>query len=66
MATPRPARASAEGASYDMYRWNRHGRRDGAPRPGRAAGCVPQATRAVQVALDRRDNGGDSAAASDQ
>jgi hypothetical protein len=42
---------------YDMYP------RYGAPTgPAPAAAPVPAATRAVQVALDRRDNGGDAAA----
>ncbi len=51
---------------------------DGRPRPGRKpstgmpngaarpAGSQAQAARAVQVALDRRDNGGDPAPSPDQ
>ena len=58
---------------YDMYQWDTHSSADngqpGAKRrppakPARA-GKTPGA-RAVQVALDRRDNGGDSSAARDQ
>jgi hypothetical protein len=41
---------------YDMYPWN------GVPtKPAPPASAAP-ATTAVQVALDRRDNGGDAAA----
>jgi hypothetical protein len=40
---------------YDMYPWHKHSAADtGKPEP---------AINAVQVALDRRDNGGDAAAA---
>ena len=40
---------------YDMYPWNK--------RPGESRRRKPgPATNAVQVALDRRDNGGDAAA----
>ena len=39
---------------YDMYPWNKRSA-SGAGKPG-------PATDAVQVALDRRDNGGDAAA----
>src|SRR5260370_40376702 len=65
MVTARPRRASGEGAVYDMYPWNQPADpRDQAPPPrylaGPAAGHAAQATRAVQVALDRRDHGGDS------
>jgi hypothetical protein len=49
---------------YDMYPWD--GRGDGprtrtpAPRAAMENGCDPDpATAAVQVALDRRDNGGE-------
>jgi len=41
---------------YDMYPWNKRSASD-AGKPG-------PATSAVQVALDRRDNGGDAAATS--
>ena len=45
---------------YDMYPWN------GAPAPKTPniakAPEIAKATSAVQVALDRRDNGGDAAA----
>jgi hypothetical protein len=43
---------------YDMYPWN------GASTPSApsAAEASPGLTQAVQVALDRRDNGGDAAA----
>ncbi|HTT54932.1 MAG TPA: hypothetical protein VMH35_26385 [Streptosporangiaceae bacterium] len=62
---------------YDMYPWNRPGGHQGqrrrASRPaarraataGRRAPAGP-ATRALQVALDRRDNGGASPATGDQ
>ncbi|MGP7999028.1 MAG: hypothetical protein ACLPKI_17175 [Streptosporangiaceae bacterium] len=63
---------------YDMYPWNQPGAHDGqrrrAPRPaarrpaataGRRAPAGP-AARALQVALDRRDNGAASPAADDQ
>ena len=49
---------------YDMYPWDAHtaaadtGRAGSARTPARAL-----AVHAVQVALDRRDNGGDAAAA---
>jgi hypothetical protein len=43
---------------YDMYPWDRRV----APARG-PAGAADPATRAVQVALDRRDNGGAAAAA---
>ena len=46
---------------YDMYPWSKH-----AADPGQTGAKRPQAparaTQAVQVALDRRDNGGDAAA----
>ena len=42
---------------YDMYPWDRRAM----PARGPYEGADP-ATRAVQVALDRRDNGGDAAA----
>src|SRR5260370_32895550 len=63
MVTARPRRASGEGAVYDMYPWNQPSDpRDQAPPPrylaGHAAGYAAQATRAVQVALDRRGAGG--------
>ena len=67
MVTDRPGRAPGEGAVYDMYPWNQFAdSRDGARRPGHSARYSAPATRAVQVALDRRDNGGDSAASPDQ
>jgi hypothetical protein len=55
---------------YDMYPWNgastssAASARPKAPRAAKAAKTakVPPATTAVQVALDRRDNGGDAAA----
>jgi len=46
---------------YDMYPWNTRAAADAGQ-----AGQTPaqaRATQAVQVALDRRDNGGDAAAA---
>ncbi len=47
---------------YDMYPWNQP-----AYRPAEAAGRpAARAAQAVQVALDRRDNGGHSGAAPDQ
>jgi hypothetical protein len=45
---------------YDMYPWN-GAPAPSAPKPPKAA-TIPPATSAVQVALDRRDNGGDAAA----
>ena len=53
---------------YDMYPWAKRERGGGEPareRADRPQGLA-QATRAVQVALDRRDNGGDAAAAASQ
>jgi hypothetical protein len=44
---------------YDMYPWDK---RSDASQAGPRTRLRP-ATRAVQVALDRRDNGGDPAAA---
>lgn len=53
---------------YDMYPWDSRAdsprTRPPAPRDGEADGAGQTddpATRAVQVALDRRDNGGDAA-----
>ena len=40
---------------YDMYPWNKRSAPD--------AGKLRPATNAVQVALDRRDNGGEAAVA---
>jgi hypothetical protein len=50
---------------YDMYPWARQERRSGKPARERGVpvGRPPGLTHAVQVALDRRDNGGDAAAA---
>jgi hypothetical protein len=55
---------------YDMYPWDSRAdsprTRPPAPRDGETHGdpeTAGPATRAVQVALDRRDNGGDGAAA---
>ncbi len=42
---------------YDMYPWDKRSAADSRPPEQRSA------TRAVQVALDRRDNGGDAATA---
>ena len=60
---------------YDMYRWDRPasatddgtavGTNHRSPASPARAGQTP-AARAVQVALDRRDNGGDSSASRDQ
>jgi hypothetical protein len=63
---------------YDMYYWDQpdqavltgtehpsralRGRVHGGAHPGRAGGGTGSAAQAVQVALDRRDNGGDSGA----
>ena len=61
---------------YDMYPWHRRSAAESpkpgpaadaeSPKPGPAADAVSPkpgpATDAVQVALDRRDNGGDAAA----
>ena len=59
---------------YDMYPWNQPADASRAvrPRPARRAarpagtGCAADTTQALQVALDRRDNGGESAAAAGQ
>lgn len=59
---------------YDMYPWNQTAGASPAVRPPparRAArlsgtGRAADATQALQVALDRRDNGGESAAAAGQ
>jgi len=45
---------------YDMYPWNAGSAASTASGP--KAAQVPPATTAVQVALDRRDNGGGAAA----
>jgi hypothetical protein len=60
---------------YDMYPWDKtaaarrsersvKGRRPRRPRGARTAEPARSATRAVQIALDRRDNGGDAVGAS--
>jgi len=52
---------------YDMYPWHSAspgGRPPGTPRARGDAGSPRTPLDAVQVALDRRDNGGDAAAAS--
>jgi hypothetical protein len=58
---------------YDMYLWNQPagGEDKAAPaarrdRPARTRARADEAARAVQEALDRRDNGGASAASRDQ
>jgi len=59
---------------YDMYPWNHPAQASppGRPRPARRAARpsgtsrTADATRALQVALDRRDNGGESAATAGQ
>ena len=57
---------------YDMYPWNQPGDaaapEDSRPAQARrrAGGTARQAVQALQVALDRRDNGGASPAAGDQ
>jgi hypothetical protein len=56
---------------YDMYPWNPPADGSASSRPGparRATGVPPRvratpATQALQMALDRRDNGGESPAA---
>ncbi|MBO0807943.1 MAG: hypothetical protein J2P32_06530 [Actinobacteria bacterium] len=48
---------------YDMYRWDQPaGSADSTGRSGRDGERDGQAAQAVQAALDRRDNGGDTAA----
>ena len=52
---------------YDMYPWSKHAADPGqVGQAGQARAKRPhapaRATQAVQVALDRRDNGGDAAA----
>ena len=59
---------------YDMYPWNHPAQASPPvrPRPGRrparpsGTSRTADATRALQVALDRRDNGGESAATAGQ
>jgi hypothetical protein len=55
---------------YDMYPWNQPGDAPATRREGRdgrdGTGPARQAARALQVALDRRDNGGESPAAAGQ
>ncbi len=62
---------------YDMYPWNRPaegspGGRPVRPLPARRAARLPRTgraapvTQALQMALDRRDNGGESAATAGQ
>ena len=59
---------------YDMYPWNQPDDASPAARPGPArrapqlsgTGRTADATQALQVALDRRDNGGESAATAAQ
>jgi hypothetical protein len=50
---------------YDMYPWHKRAATTDsgeAGRPPARATQAPQAVQAVQVALDRRDHGGDAAA----
>jgi hypothetical protein len=71
-----PGQAALDGAKRPSrpVRGTRHPRRPvrGAAQPGSAgrgtgaAGAAGPAARAVQVALDRRDNGGDSSVRRDQ
>ena len=56
---------------YDMYHWDSsvpatEDTGDTSPARGRASRRPPAAAQAVQVALDRRDNGGDAGNARDQ
>jgi hypothetical protein len=54
---------------YDMYPWNEPDEQgDPGERASRrgAASPAPRAVQALQEALDRRDNGGESPAATDQ
>ena len=59
---------------YDMYPWNppADGSASSPPGPARRAAEVPRrvratpATQALQMALDRRDNGGESPVAAGQ
>ena len=52
---------------YDMYPWDKAPKAPATPKTSTAAKApadpAGSAARAVQVALDRRDNGGDSAVA---
>jgi hypothetical protein len=68
-----PGQAALNGSKHPSrpVRGTRHPRRpvSGAARPAPAAsgaGAAGRAAQAVQVALDRRDNGGDSRAPRDQ
>ncbi len=51
---------------YDMYPWDRPARPAAAAAPGKPATEAHRATEAVQVALDRRDNGGAAAGAASE
>ncbi len=56
---------------YDMYHWDSsvpatEDDGDTGRAGARASGCPPAAAQAVQVALDRRDNGGDASGPRDQ
>jgi hypothetical protein len=48
---------------YDMYPWNRPARASNSTAAAPSPETTEGARAAVQVALDRRDNGGDAAAA---
>jgi hypothetical protein len=48
---------------YDMYPWDGSADPAGRPPHGDSSRVGTRYTNAVQVALDRRDNGGDAAAA---
>jgi hypothetical protein len=63
--------AHLENAVYDMYPWNQPAQargREGSDDASARQAAVPasQAARALQVALDRRDNGGESLAVAGQ
>ena len=77
MASHLPAIQQERPTVYDMYHWDQpdppaRGVREHSGRPAGGArrrgltGWAGPAAQAVQVALDRRDNGGDSSATRDQ
>jgi len=45
---------------YDMYPWDSASPEGRHPETGASPDTLPGATKAVQIALDRRDNGGDA------
>jgi hypothetical protein len=50
---------------YDMYPWDSASPEGRHPETGASSDTRPGAIKAVQIALDRRDNGGDATDATD-